>query len=106
MFAYTLTEKTNHAFSELQLLLQEQVQRRNNVNEGAGLCEISPGSCLLLFADASAINSDTFTGYGLKDEHKRKFSDLLASATHDDRQYTKATRVMKKKKYNSSVTRV
>ena len=68
--------------------------------------KISPGYCLLLFADAGAINNNTFTVFGLALEHKRKFSNLLASATHDERQYTSATRVTKKKKYHENVTRL
>ena len=100
------TEKTKLAFTHLQELLQEQVQRRNNASDGAGLCAISPGSCLLLFADASAINNDTFTGFGLAPDLKRNFSDLMASATHDERQYTSETRVTKKKKYKENDTRL
>jgi hypothetical protein len=85
------TEKTDLAFIQIKVLLQEQVQRRNNMHEGAGLCEISEGSCLLLFADASAINNDTFSSYGLPSTQKPKFSELLASATRDVRQYTSET---------------
>lgn len=93
---------------QLGLYLQELLQRKNNEVEGASLCEIPTGSSLLLFADASALNSDTFSGFGVTtNERKRQFSDLLASMTHDERQYTPSTLgAQKKSKYDKNVTRL
>lgn len=86
--------------------LQEELQRRNNLDNGSGLCKISAGSTITMFADPSALNRDKYFGTGVTIEQKSAFSKLLASATHDKRQYTSDTYALKKSKYTKPTIRV
>lgn len=77
---------------ELGELLQEQLQRTNNKNEGALLMTVPKGTVTMLVADPSPILADGFSSHGVGKERARLFSDLLGHASHDSRQYTKKTK--------------
>lgn len=73
-------------------MLQEQLQRRNNENEGANLMTIPMGTVTMLVADPSATQADGFLSYGVGKSKARLFSDLMGQASHDCRQYTANTK--------------
>ena len=91
---------------ETNELLQEQLQRKNNKNEGAGLCDLPKGSSMELFADPSPGNRDLYAANEEASGHARLFSNMLESATRDARHYTEAkTNITQKKtKYNEPVS--
>ena len=85
---------------EMCELLQEQLQRSNNLNEGAALMELPEGTSMLLLADPSPLNKDSFAAFGVAKRYGRLFSNMMGNATHDNRQYTDATtKSTKRKKY-------
>jgi len=87
-------------------LLQEELQRLNIKNEGAGLLNLPKGTITLLVADPSACNSDQFASYGTGKIRARLLSNILSCATHDERQYTSSTMPKAKKAKYSLQARV
>ena len=82
-------------------MLQEQLQRLNNKNEGAGLLNLPKGTVVtLLVADPSDCNFDQFASYGTGKMRARLLSNILSCATHDERQYTSSTIQAKRAKYS------
>lgn len=106
MFITLYTDAIQQGFTNLASLLQEDLQRRNNANDGSALCHVSDGSTLLAFADPSAIGRDTISLFGVASGRKREFSKLLGAATHDSRQYTPETTCSKKSKYDKNLRRM
>lgn len=86
------TELIQAKAKELGDLLQEELQRRNNKNEGELLKSVPKGTVTLLVADPSAIKADGFSSHGVAKGRARLFSDLMGSASHDCRQYTAKTK--------------